>query len=265
MASRQHTATPTRRSDAITRLTIAAVALTILLTAIAFWLSYAALHDTAASHHVHDARGWAWPATLDTFIIVGETLILRSSLLRRVDWFAILLTAAGSIGSIALNVASVGNVDSLSQIVAAVPPVAALLAFTALMRQSHAALTGAAPPVATSNAPVDAAPAPAVTPPPLPQTAAITEASTPAAVPPMPAWNPASPIPAQPAYGDPRHEAIRRLYDNGTRPGTRQMQAAILAATGTRPSDSGARTLRQTVEAMEPHLARYPAAINGAA
>ncbi|MFN1193163.1 hypothetical protein ACK03K_33385 [[Kitasatospora] papulosa] len=69
------------------------------------------------------------------------------------DWRAIVLTAAGSLGSIALNVAGVGlSDDPLDYVVAAVPPVAALLAFGVLMRQVHEFLSArqsflTAPPV----------------------------------------------------------------------------------------------------------------------
>ena len=165
MAQTDHIATPpvviktrtaTRRDVLITLTVIAAIA-TIGLTGIAFWLSYESLHDLAASHHLHGSRAWAWPATLDSFIVIGETLTLRASLARRIDWWAIGLTAAGSVGSIVLNIASVGDTDALTRVVAAVPPVAALLAFGALMRQLHCALparvaTSATPPVVPSDA-----------------------------------------------------------------------------------------------------------------
>lgn len=128
------------RTDVRDRLAAGAAVVTVLLTAAAFWLSYQHLHDVADAHGLHgaDIRAWAWPATVDLFIVVGELLILRASLRHKVDWWAIGLTVVGSGGSIALNVAGVGaHSDPLSYIVAAVPPVAALLAFGALMRQVH--------------------------------------------------------------------------------------------------------------------------------
>lgn len=115
-----------------------ASAATILLTAAAFWLSYEHLHDVASGNGLDGARAWVWPATVDLFIVIGELLLLRASLGHRVDWWAIALTASGSAGSIALNVAGVGaHAPLLGYVVAAVPPVAALLAFGALMRQVH--------------------------------------------------------------------------------------------------------------------------------
>ncbi|MDQ0795593.1 DUF2637 domain-containing protein [Streptomyces sp. B1I3] len=118
-----------------------ATAVTVLLTAAAFWLSYEHLHDVADGNGLNGARAWAWPATVDLFIVAGELLMLRASLRGRIDGWAIALAATGSFGSIALNVAGVGiNAEPLEYVVAAVPPTAALIAFGALMRQVHTAL-----------------------------------------------------------------------------------------------------------------------------
>ncbi|MFD9729250.1 DUF2637 domain-containing protein [Streptomyces sp. NPDC059072] len=115
------------------------------LTAGAFWLSYAHLAEVAGLHGLSKSpvRQWAWPATLDAFIVAGELLMLRAGLRGTTDGWAIGLTAAGSIGSIVLNVAGVtgardaATVPLLDYVVAAVPPTAALLAFGVLMRQVH--------------------------------------------------------------------------------------------------------------------------------
>ncbi|WP_411145842.1 DUF2637 domain-containing protein [Streptomyces sp. x-80] len=124
---------------------IAAGIVIVVLTAGAFWLSYAHLAEVAAQHGLGSSpvRRWAWPATLDAFIVAGELLMLRAGLRRVTDGWAIALTATGSVGSIALNVAGVGGtvnastVPLLDYVVAAVPPTAALLAFGVLMRQIH--------------------------------------------------------------------------------------------------------------------------------
>ncbi|MEU5361105.1 DUF2637 domain-containing protein [Streptomyces albidoflavus] len=123
-----------------TRLTVAAGVVIIILTAAAFWLSYAHLHDVAATYGLGGSpeRAWAWPATLDLFIVAGEVLMLVAALNGKRDPWAIGLTVTGSVGSIALNVLGVGGgADPLEYVVAAVPPAAALLAFGALMRQLH--------------------------------------------------------------------------------------------------------------------------------
>lgn len=139
----QHATAP--RPQALAALAIGAAAVTVALTAAAFWLSYEHLHDIADANGLDGARAWAWPATVDLFIIAGELLILRASLRGTVDRWAIALAASGSLGSIALNVAGVGtHARPLEYVVAAVPPVAALLAFGALMRQVHDALARAA-------------------------------------------------------------------------------------------------------------------------
>ncbi|MFF8473854.1 DUF2637 domain-containing protein [Streptomyces sp. NPDC015414] len=128
-----------------TRLTLAAGLVIVVLTVAAFWLSYAHLHDVASAHGLGGsvARAWAWPATLDLFIVAGEIMMLVAAMSKRRDAWAIALTAAGSIGSICLNVYGVGSgAPKIDYVVAAVPPSAALLAFGALMRQIHRAVAG---------------------------------------------------------------------------------------------------------------------------
>lgn len=118
-----------------------AALVTIALTGAAFWLSYEHLHDVADTNGLDGVRAWAWPATVDLFIVAGELLVLRASLRGAVDWWAYTLAAVGSLGSIALNVFGVGQgADAMEYVVAAVPPTAALVAFGALMRQVHEAL-----------------------------------------------------------------------------------------------------------------------------
>lgn len=130
-------------------ITLLAGLLTIVLTAVAFWLSYEHLHDVAGDHGLSGERAWAWPATLDMFIVIGELLILRASLMQKIDPWSWVCASIGSVGSITLNVVGVGkDAGSLDYVIAAVPPVAALLAFGILMRQLHEAITAyiSAPP-----------------------------------------------------------------------------------------------------------------------
>lgn len=129
------------RRESAERVSLAAAGVVItVLTVAAFWLSYAHLAGVARTNGlgVSEARTWAWPATLDLFIVAGELLMLRAGFRRERDWWAYGLTVAGSVGSIGLNVAGVGgHAAFLAYLVAAVPPTAALLAFGALMRQVH--------------------------------------------------------------------------------------------------------------------------------
>lgn len=239
------------RARAALGLAVAAALATIGLTAVAFWLSYEALHDLATDHHLTGPRAWAWPATLDSFIVVGELLVLRASLLRRVDWFAIALVALGSAGSIVLNVVSVGKVDPITQVVAAIPPTAALLAFTALMRQIFRALAApvAGPRPRRWRRRTDAAPQQA------PAAIESTQVNAPA-IPPKPAAPPALP---PVAYADPRAAVVRPLYNSGFRPTTGEMSAALQAAGHGKLTGGTIRgRIRAEVEAHEPHLAAYP-------
>lgn len=131
------------KRDPSRALAVAAGLVIIALTAAAFWLSYAHLAEVALANGMEskEIRAWAWPATLDLFIVAGELLMLRAALAGKVDPWAIGLTVVGSGSSIALNVAGVGTAaGTLDYVVAAVPPTAALLAFGALMRQIHQAL-----------------------------------------------------------------------------------------------------------------------------
>ncbi|MCI3153211.1 DUF2637 domain-containing protein [Streptomyces sp. GB4-14] len=244
-------------------LAVGAAILITAITGIAFWLSYHHLHDVAASNGLgmDPARAWAWPAVLDLFYLAGELLILRASYLRTVDWWAIALTAVGALGSIGLNVAGVGaDASRLEYVVAAVPPVAALLAFGALMRQLHVWFARR-PDVSTQATPVvtvERAPAPV---PPKPEQPPALES---AAEQPEPAERPAleEQRPERPTirYSDPRCAILRPLYDSGFRPTTGEMKAALEAANLTAPGASTLRgVLRKEIEQHEPELAALPA------
>lgn len=63
-------------------------------------------------------------------------------------------------------------------------------------------------------------------------------------------------------YRDPRCAAIRPLYDDGTRPGTAAMRAALIAAGHGRVGDSTIRgVIRAEIEEHEPALKQLPSAI----
>jgi hypothetical protein len=275
----------------VTLAVIAAVA-SVILTMAAFWLSYEHLHDVASRYGLgHSAvRSWAWPATVDLFILIGEVLILRASLRRAVDPWAIGLTVVGSGGSIALNVAGVGShAQPMDYVVAAVPPIAALLAFGALMQQLHGALAARIPAApeaprveakeSLQSAPA-AAPAPALEAPPAP--APERPESTPQSA---PSDAPGAPPEAPPTVKTERPEsapkaqkkaprkaatkrpqsatradakaAIEALYDRKKgRPLEGEMTAALIALkTYPHTSRQHANKLRAEVERERPDLA----------
>jgi len=235
------------RWDAQVGLAIGAAVLTTALTAVSFWLSFEALHDLAGAHRLNGERAWAWPACVDTFIAIGELLILRASLAHRVDRWAIALTAAGSIGSIALNVAGVGvSDDPLDYVTAAVPPVAALFAFGVLMRQIHEALARRQPVV----------------------TMPVMVQETVSTVPEEPEAEQVSEPVQDPETDEPLTQrkqidaVVRGLYDalGQRRPATRHMRDALRDA-GLPFSDGTCRESRKRVELAEPHLRDLPDAL----
>ncbi|MFK0182328.1 DUF2637 domain-containing protein [Streptomyces xanthochromogenes] len=251
-------------------ITVVAAALTVILTGIAFWLSYEHLQEVSGRHGLVDgsARSWAWPATVDLFIVIGELLILRASLAKGIDGWAIALATTGSLGSIALNVTGVGaDARPLDYVVAAVPPIAALLAFGALMRQVHTylarraltpPLTGVDPALTPVNATVER------------DDIRATEAALPTA-PARPELPPSEGAVNHPStavdlcppviYTNRNDQLIRALYGMSfVRPSTRQMTEAMSDA-GLGGSESTARTARGRVETTEPYLADFPTAI----
>ncbi|MFJ4926866.1 DUF2637 domain-containing protein [Streptomyces sp. NPDC088736] len=243
-------------------LALVAAAASIVLTGAAFWLSYEHLHDVANTHGLPDAaRAWAWPATVDLFVIIGEVLMLRGALAGRTDRWAVFLTVAGSGGSICLNVAGVGaDADVMDYVVAAVPPVAALLAFGAIMRQIHGALASRVAPQPVK--PVAARPAtatPAATPRPTIPAAPATPAPPRSATPDKAATPPAATAPAAatdgPGYepGSPQY-VVRALWLSlGHRPTEGQIVTALGDA-GLANSRAQAGKIRRQVEGEDKQL-----------
>ncbi|MFM9602700.1 DUF2637 domain-containing protein [Streptomyces turgidiscabies] len=139
-------------------------------------------------------------------------------------------------------------------------PKQAWKALRAAVRVRLEALDSAAPATAVTS--VDRSTTPPVTAPVTPSvTAPVAPPALPAARPQAPAPQP--PTPAQIQYTDPRCSVIRPLYDTTppTRPGTKAMRDALVAAGYEAPSDGIIRgTLRTEVEAHELHLAQLPPA-----
>jgi Protein of unknown function (DUF2637) len=112
---------------------------TIAATVVGFWLSYAGLHAFAHRSGLHGAEAWAWPASVDLFILAGELGITISAIRRKRDPLSWVFLLAGFGPSVAFNVLHVTAIAPhwWRYAVAAVPPVAAMLALAALMRQVY--------------------------------------------------------------------------------------------------------------------------------
>jgi hypothetical protein len=110
---------------------------TVAATAVGFWLSYAGLHSFAVRAGLHGPEAWAWPSSVDLFILAGELGITISTLRDgKTDWRAWVYFGAGAGPSVAFNVLHVLHIVVWAKYaVAATPPVAAVLALAALMQQ----------------------------------------------------------------------------------------------------------------------------------
>lgn len=112
-------------------------AVTIIATAVGFWLSYAGLHSFAIRAGLRGPESWAWPSSVDLFILAGELGITISTLRDgKTDWRAWVYFGAGAGPSVAFNVLHVLHIVAWAKYaVAATPPIAAVLALAALMQQ----------------------------------------------------------------------------------------------------------------------------------
>jgi hypothetical protein len=111
---------------------------TVIATGIGFWLSYAGMHAFDRASGLRGPEAWAWPSSVDLFILAGELGITISTLRDgRADWRAWVYFAAGCGPSITYNVvhAFVTIPHWAKYAVAATPPIAAMLALAALMQQ----------------------------------------------------------------------------------------------------------------------------------
>ena len=116
---------------AIRRVSTVAVA---ALAIAAFALSYGALHALAARHGTSAAVAVLWPLVVDGFIVTSSLAVLHAVLEGRrtvYPWCLVLLFSAVSVAG---NLAH-GTPTLVGHLVAAVPPVALVLAFDLLMRE----------------------------------------------------------------------------------------------------------------------------------
>jgi hypothetical protein len=131
-------AVPARRS-----LIAASVVAVFFASAAGFWLSYAGLHAFAFRAGLRGPEAWAWPASVDLFILAGELGVTISAVRGRRDKIAWAYLIAAALLSVTFNVLHVQEhpVWWGRYAVAAVPPAAAILALAALMRQVFRGIT----------------------------------------------------------------------------------------------------------------------------
>jgi len=108
-------------------------------TGVGFWLSYDGLHAFAVHAGLSGPEAWAWPSSVDLFIAAGEAGVTISALRRRKDPAAWAYLALGFAASVTANVLHVdpAGLRWTHYAAAAVPPIAAMLALAALMRQVY--------------------------------------------------------------------------------------------------------------------------------
>jgi hypothetical protein len=122
------------------------VLVTAAATAVGFWLSYSGLHDFALRAGLRGPEAWAWPSSVDLFIAAGEAGVTISALRKESDWPAWAYLGLGLAMSVTGNVMHVyvRHLPWPPYAVAAVPPIAAMLALGALLRQVYRLASGQA-------------------------------------------------------------------------------------------------------------------------
>jgi hypothetical protein len=115
-------------------------------------MSYEALHALARDSGVSAGLAWLWPLVVDGFIVVASMSVVRAVIESRRTWHPWTLLLLFSTISVAGNVAH-GPPTVIGRLVAAVPPVALVLAFDLLTRQVQLTLRPPQVDVARSGEP----------------------------------------------------------------------------------------------------------------
>lgn len=108
----------------------------------AFVLSYDALRDLAQTNGIRDGLAWIFPLIVDGFIVVASLAVLRNGLMAEPTLLAWVLVVLFVALSVAFNVIHASDTaDLIGKVIAAVPPLALVLAFELLMAQVRSAVT----------------------------------------------------------------------------------------------------------------------------
>jgi hypothetical protein len=131
----------------------------VAATVVGFWLSYGGLHDFAwRAGGLRGPYSWAWPASVDLFIAVGEAGVTISALWRRRDpmaWVYLVLGFAASVTGNVLHV-DTATLPWAKYAIAATPPIAAMLALSALLRHVYRIAVDTSPEVPQPKVAADA-------------------------------------------------------------------------------------------------------------
>jgi hypothetical protein len=106
----------------------------LVLAAVAFTLSYDALHQLALDSRVRPALAWLWPVVIDGTIVVALLTVLAANRAARRTGYPWALAGLFSAASVAFNIAHAPD-RPVAQLVFAMAPVALVLTTHLLMQQ----------------------------------------------------------------------------------------------------------------------------------
>ena len=132
------------RAPAARLAVVTAIAGTVLIAALAFWLSFVALTNLAQRSGVAEGQAWAWPLIVDGLIVVATVAVVALDR-KQAAWYPWVLLMAGTLVSVTANalhatVAADSDVPGvLAGCVAAVPPLVLLSSthLTVVLVRSH--------------------------------------------------------------------------------------------------------------------------------
>jgi hypothetical protein len=134
-AERRAAVRPDLPASLATARAVALLAIALLsaaATAAALAESYRNLYEWAIHHHVFPGFAWAWPLTVDSFVVIPELVLFVAMVDIWFGWSKVwpwLVIAGGLSASVAGNIGSLGTSPTLTdQLTAAASPTAAFVA-----------------------------------------------------------------------------------------------------------------------------------------
>jgi hypothetical protein len=162
-AERRAAVRPDLPASLATARAVALLAIALLsaaATAAALAESYRNLYEWAIHHHVFPGFAWAWPLTVDSFVVIPELVLFVAMVDIWFGWSKVwpwLVIAGGLSASVAGNIGSLGTSPTLTdQLTAAASPTAAFVALTfalAVLKRVIARARAAVPLAAADDIP----------------------------------------------------------------------------------------------------------------